>query len=193
MELKEKNTILGKIIVLAEALEHSQLETKKLEETQSQLKDVSEYLGVDDMSAIFFSIIFVLQNQNSQTVTLRNIAEYLDYSFLYILSYRKQIDILENKNLIYLQKSKRTLDSDGNGYKIPETVVNNVINGEPILYFEKAEVTIDSIIREICMIQKSYSELEMDEVEYKRQISVIENKYKEKKKQNVYAENVNHC
>ena len=101
-----KDTVLGKIIYLTETLEGSKLEEEALSKTNTELAAICEYLGTDEITAIFFSVIFVLQNQREQPVSLHDIAEFLNYSFLYILEYRKNISSLEEMGLIFMMNKK---------------------------------------------------------------------------------------
>ena len=75
-----KDTILGKIIYLTETLEGSKLEEEALSKTNTELAAICEYLGTDEITAIFFSVIFVLQNQRSMS---RNEALCRSNSLLY--------------------------------------------------------------------------------------------------------------
>ena len=178
-----KNTIMGKIISLTEKLEDSKLEQQALNNCKSELEHLCKYLGVDEISAIFFSVIFVLQNQRERTVTLHDIAEFLDYSFLYILEYRKNLNLLEENGLITTQERKNVSPHpENNGYGIHGTVMNNVIDNEPILKVEKGEDTTESIFGEMQDVQHFYLDDDvMDFYEYKRQIMTLEKKYAKNK------------
>ena len=178
-----KDSILGKIISLTEKLEGSHLEQKALDNVKSELNKLCNYLAVDDVSAIFFSIIFVLQNQRECAVTLHDIAEFLGYSFLYILEYRKNLNLLEETGLIKIQERKNVSPHpENNGYVIHGTIMNNVIDNEPILKLEKGEDTTESIFGDIQEVQHYYMENEvMDFYEYKRQIITLEKKYSKNK------------
>ena len=178
-----KNTILGKIIYLTETLEGSKLEDESLSKTQKELTAICEYLGTDEITAIFFSVIFVLQNQREQPVSLHDIAEFLDYSFLYILEYRKNISSLEAMGLIYMQDRKNVSPHpENNGYQINGTVMNNVIDGEPILKLERGDETTERVLSEIQEVQRYYMDGGvMDYFEYKRQILTLEKKFNKNK------------
>lgn len=173
-----KDTILGKIIYLTETLEGSKLEEDALNTTNKELTEICEYLETDEISAIFFSVIFVLQNQRSNSVSLHDIAEFLDYSFLHILEYRKNISILEENGLIEM-KDRRNVSShpENNGYNICGTVINNVIDNEAIMKLEKGEDTTERILGEIQELQNYYMEDDLNFYEYNRQLLVMEKNY----------------
>lgn len=173
-----KDTILGKIIYLTEILEKSNLEEEALDKTKNELNAICEYLETDEIQSIFFSVIFVLQNQKGPTVSLHDIAEFLGYSFLYILEYRKNISSLEEKGLIEM-KDRRNVSPhpENNGYQICGTVMNNVIDNEKILKFEKKENTVERILGEIQELQNYYMENELNFYEYNRQLLVMEKNY----------------
>ena len=124
-----------------------------------------------------------MQNQRERTVTLHDIAEFLDYSFLYILEYRKNLNLLEENGLITTQERKNVSPHpENNGYGIHGTVMNNVIDNEPILKVEKGEDTTESIFGEIQDVQHFYLDEDvMDFYEYKRQIMTLEKKYAKNK------------
>ncbi len=180
MTLQNKDSIFGTVITVAEKLEGCKLEKSALGDLREQIQRLSEYLGTDEMSSVFFSVIFAIQNLRSQPVNLRDIAEYLDYSFLYILEYRKKIDELEQKSLIYMnERDDMGYSHENNGYQINATVMNNVIDGVPIVHYEKKKLTDEQAIEEILFIQKRFADDVMDDSEYIRQITKFESESKD--------------
>ena len=177
MIMKDTQTILSAIITASEKLEGSKLEDSALKEIEGELTCIAEYLESDEMAAIFFTIIFVLQNQGQSSVSMHDIAEFLDYSFLRILEYRKEIDELEKKNLIHMKDLRNVSHhAENNGYEISGTVMNNVIDNEAIVFIEEEEKTTESILQELTFIQSSYLDRVMNFSEYTRQISTAEKK-----------------
>ena len=125
MMLHEKSTILSEIIAVSEKLEGSKLEKPVLDEVRPEIQSIASYLDCDELAAIFFVVFFVLQNQWQSSVNLHDIAGFLDYSFLHILEFRKKIDALEKKNLIYMDERRNiSHHSENNGYNITGTVMN---------------------------------------------------------------------
>ena len=61
---RRKNTILSQIINASEKLEGSKLEKSVIESIRPQLTSIAKYLTCDEMSTIFFIVIFVILNQN---------------------------------------------------------------------------------------------------------------------------------
>lgn len=177
MIMKETNTILSAIITASEKLEGSKLEDSILKEIEGELTRIADYIKADEMSAIFFTIIFVLQNQRQSSVSMHDIAEFLDYSFLHILEYRKKIDELEKKNLIHMKEQRNVSHhAENNGYELSGTVMNNVIDNEPIIFVEDEEKTTESVLHEFTFIQSSYLEQVMNYNEYTRQLATAERK-----------------
>lgn len=177
MIMKETNTILSAIITASEKLEGSKLEDSVLKEIEGELIRIANYLEEDEMSAIFFTIIFVLQNQRQSSVSMHDIAEFLDYSFLHILEYRKKIAELEKKNLIHMKEQRNVSPHpENNGYQISGTVMNNVIDNEPIIFMEDEEKTTESVLQELSFIQSNYLEHVMNYSEYTRQLATAERK-----------------
>ena len=177
MIMKETNTILSAIITASEKLEGSKLEDSALKEIEGELTRIADYIEADEMSAIFFTIIFVLQNQRQASVSMHDIAEFLDYSFLHILEYRKKIDELEKKNLIHMKEQRNVSPHpENNGYQVSGTVMNNVIDNEPIIFMEDEEKTTESVLHELTFIQSNYLEHVMNYNEYTRQLATAERK-----------------
>lgn len=177
MIMKENQTILSAIIKASEKLEGSKLEDSALKEIEGELSRIAAYLESDEMAAIFFTIIFVLQNQRQSSVSMHDIAKFLDYSFLHILEYRKKIDDLEKKNLIYMKDLRNVSHhAENNGYEITGTVMNNVIDNEPILFIEEEEKTTESVLQEFTFIQSNYLNRVMNFSEYTRQMDTVERK-----------------
>ena len=177
MIMKETNTILSAIITTSEKLEGSKLEDSVLKEIECELTRIADYIEADEMSAIFFTIIFVLQNQRQASVSMHDIAEFLDYSFLHILEYRKKIDELEKKNLIHMKEQRNVSHhAENNGYELSGTVMNNVIDNEPIIFMEDEEKTTESVLHELTFIQSNYLEHVMNYNEYTRQLATAERK-----------------
>ena len=153
MIMKETNTILSAIITASEKLEGSKLEDSALKEIEGELTRIADYIEADEMSAIFFTIIFVLQNQRQASVSMHDIAEFLDYSFLHILEYRKKIDELEKKNLIHMKEQRNVSPHpENNGYQISGTVMNNVIDNESIIFMQDEEKTTETVLQELSFI-----------------------------------------
>lgn len=177
MIMKERQTILSAIITASEKLEGSKLEDSALKEIEGELTRIAAYLESDEMAAIFFIIIFVLQNQRQSSVSMHDIAKFLDYSFLHILEYRKKVDDLEKKNLIHMKDLRNVSHhAENNGYAISGTVMNNVIDNEPILFIEEEKKTSESILQEFTFIQAGYLNKVMNFSEYTRQMDTVERK-----------------
>lgn len=177
MIMKETNTILSAIITASEKLQGSKLEDSILKEIEGELTRIADYIEADEMSAIFFTIIFVLQNQRQASVSMHDIAEFLDYSFLHILEYHKKIDKLEKKNLIHMKEQRNVSHhAENNGYELSGTVMNNVIDNEPIIFMEDEEKTTESVLHELTFIQSNYLEHVMNYNEYTRQLATAERK-----------------
>ena len=50
-----RDSILGKIIYMTETLQNSGLKDEAMEKSKEELAAISKYLGMDEISAIFFS------------------------------------------------------------------------------------------------------------------------------------------
>ena len=178
----DNNSILNQIINVSETIEGSKLEDKVLESVRPNLLKVSKYIDCDEISTIFFIIIFVIQNQRQESVTMHNIAEFLDYSFLHILEYRSKLLLLEKKGLIFMnERNSISSHPENNGYGINDTVMNNVIEGEPVVFYEQEEITTESILEEIQFIMGEFKYHKIFFPEYKRQIMNFEKKNCENK------------
>lgn len=181
MMTTNKDTILSKIIAVSEKLEGGKLEENTLESCRAEIDCLTKYLGTDENQAILFALVFALQNQKQQAVSLCDIAEFLDYSLLRILVFRKDIDSLESMGLVYVDGSEgRAKRSERGGYKITQTVLNNVICDEPVVIFKEEEAaSTEAILSDIFELIFDYSKDNLTPLEYKRQIMDIEARRRE--------------
>ncbi|MCQ2241683.1 ATP-binding protein [Treponema sp.] len=175
------NSILNSIIEISEKCKDSGLSENVVCEIEPQLESLSESLHIEkEIEVIFFALIFALQNQYNDSVNLHQIADFLDYPFLHILEYRKALDVLEEKSLIYMcSRNNAGNQSENNGYKVMKSVSNCIIDGTPIVEVGAKERSLEEVICEVLNIGDCYREDYMDVTEYTRQIIAFEKKYKE--------------
>ena len=72
MTLQNKDSIFGTVITVAEKLEGCKLEKSALGDLREQIQRLSEYLGTDEMSSVFFSVIFAIQNHRPDSAQTSN-------------------------------------------------------------------------------------------------------------------------
>ena len=77
------------------------------------------------------------------------------------------------------QRANVSSHPENNGYQITGTVMNNVIDGEPIVLYEQEEMTTENILCEIQTIQSCFWNKGMSFMEYRRQLCNFERKYAE--------------
>lgn len=173
--LAHSNSILSSVILISEKLKGSKLEDSVLNDIDESLNLLSSFLNLEKIESLFFALFFSLNNQENRSITLHTIAEYLDYPFLHLLEYRYVIVALENKSFI-TGNNHRNVSSrpENNGYVVPETVSNSVIDGKEIIFPRKEEKTLEDVISEIVFIAKAYKENVMGDIEYTRQIMWFE-------------------
>lgn len=177
METKT-NKVLDSVISLAENLEGSELSTEAIEKSKEQIEFLKDYFKASEIGAIFMAVIFVLQNQENESVSLHDISEFLKYPFIRMLSFRKELDILEENSLIDIRDEHNVSHhSENNGYVVCGTVINNIIDGENIVLLERPKESITGVINKILRTQSAFFDEVLESTEYYRQIMTLEKKY----------------
>lgn len=180
-EAKE-NSVLNLFISIAESLEGSELKKENLSKLSGKLSRAAKFLGCSEEAALFFAVIFTLQNQHDGAVCMRDIAEFLNYSFIHILEFRYVMKELEDCDFIYMNERKNANSHEENsGYKINGSIVNNVIDGTPVLHIAKKARTTEDVIEELWHIEECFLKEEdfygASVLEYERQVISAEERF----------------
>ena len=101
-EMEIQETILQTIINLSEKLQDCKLEDSAIAEEKAQLNRLASYLNVDEISAILFMIIFYIQSEKSSSVSIGDVADFLDYPHICILQYTKNFSMLQKTSKCFL-------------------------------------------------------------------------------------------
>ena len=174
--IAHSNPILDSVIEISENLKSSKLSENVLKEIEEPLKLLSEFLSVEVTEALFFAIIFSIQNQENRCVNLHQIAEYFDYPFLNLLKYRYAIDTLLSKGLLDLkEKTNISHHPENNGYSICGSIANCIIDGKKIYFPEEEKLCLETVLFQIKEIMDGFRSNIMQSSEYKRQIGNLEN------------------
>ena len=148
----EETTILKTIIDLSDKLHGCQLEEIAIEEQKENLGRLAKYLDVDEMSALFFMVIFYNQTQESSATSLSDIADFLEYPHIAMLMYSSNISLLQKKYLIEQNSSearfRRARDRNG-GYEIPTSVMDCIIENTPLIPVTTTEDSTEKIFRNL--------------------------------------------
>ena len=94
-----KKSILQTIIDLSGKLEGCKLEENVLKTERGNLERLAKYLNIDETSAVFFTVIFYLQMQESAASSLAEIADFLEIPHITILLYSQNFNLLQKKFL----------------------------------------------------------------------------------------------
>lgn len=164
--IAHSNPILDSVIEISEKTKSSKLSESVLKEIEEPLKLLSEFLFVEVTEALFFAIIFAIQNQENRCVNLHQIAEYFDYPILNLLKYRYAIDTLLSKGL---------LNPENNEYSICRSITNCIIDGKKIYILEEEKLCLETVLFQIKEIMNGFRSNIMQSSEYKRQIVNLEN------------------
>lgn len=174
--IAHSNSILNSVIEISEKMKGSKLAENVLKEIDEPLKLLSEFLSVEVTEALFFSIIFAIQNQENRSVNLHQVAEYFDYPFLNLLKYRYAIDTLLSKGLLDLkEKTNISHHPENNGYSICGSIANCIIDGKKIDILEEEKLCLETVLFQIKEIMGGFKSEIMFATEYKRQIVNLEN------------------
>ena len=176
---KEKS-ILQIIIDLSEKLQGCKLEEEFLKEEKENLGRLTKYLNIDVTSAVFFTVIFYLQMQESSASSLSEIADFLEIPHISILIYTQNFSLLQKKFLIEQKKSDSRIArrSERNaGYEVTETVVESIVEGTPIIQLEESKDTTDKIFMNFFNLFKNCLRNSNVDEDFYRTIATYERKY----------------
>ena len=178
---KEK-TILQTIIDLSEKLQACGLEENVLKAEKEDLERLAKYLNVDETSAVFFTVIFYLQMQESSASSLAEIADYLELPHISILLYSQNFNLLQKKYLIEQKRAESRLArrSDRNGgYEVPDPVVESIVEGTPIVEIEETLDTTDKIFLNFFSLFKNCIRNTNVDEDFYRTVATYERKYEQ--------------
>ncbi len=133
---KTNLTVLDAVIKIYEELEGSKLEEEAVFKVSEELDMLQNYLGCSKIQAVFFSIIFALQNKEGMAVSFHKITDYLDESFLYLIKYKKDINSLIKDNLLYTAEDEFN-HSDDSSYLVNKILSKCIIEDLP---YEKENI-----------------------------------------------------
>ncbi len=119
--------VVKAITEIAKMLEDSKLDEKEIEKIESPLSDLCEHLDVATNQAIIFSVIFVLLVKDN-TINLRDIVRFLDINYIDSLNFKKDFDILVERNLLEIEKEFRRKTQKSNLYNTSYCIPNDVLD-----------------------------------------------------------------
>lgn len=193
----QEKTIIKTIIDLSDKLHGCKLEDSVLAEEKQNLEIMAKYLNVDELSALFFTIIFYHQSQAASAVSLSEIADFLDYPHLNILMYSKNFAILEKKYLIDKTGGEQRMgrhSGSNSGYEIPSSVFDCIVENSPLIQMEDSEDSSDKTFKSFYMLFKNCLRNNGADENFFRTISTYEHKFANneivKNITNLFPENV---
>ena len=176
---KEKS-ILQTIIDLSARLQGCGLEQDALKSEEENLGRLAKYLNVDETSAVFFTVIFYLQIQESSASSLSEIADFLELPHISILLYSQNLNILQKKFLIDQKRaeSRYSRRSERNaGYEVPDPVVESIIENTPLVEVQESQDTSDKIFMNFFTLFKNCIKNSNVDESFYRTIAAYERKY----------------
>lgn len=176
---KEKS-VLQVIIDLSEKLQGCKLEEEFLKEEKENLEHLANYLNVDETTAVFFTVIFYLQMQESSASSLAEIADFLEIPHISILIYSQNFSLLQKKFLIEQKKSESRFarrNDRNSGYEVTEPVVESIVEGTPIIQVEESKDTTDKIFMNFFNLFKNCLRNSCVDEDFYRTIATYERKY----------------
>jgi len=124
--------VLKAIQQIAKKSEDSKLDEENMKLANSEISEMSEYLRVSRVQAIFFSVIFAM-NYTEPSVTIEDMADHFDLNALDILSYHTEIKELISRGIIGDKKnSRRNLYLADKHFNIPNQIIDAVLNNQVI-------------------------------------------------------------
>ena len=168
-------SLLDSVISIYEKLENSKLGKEALDSACSDLNVVQDYLGCNQIQAVFFSIIFALQNKAGEGITLQMIADYLDENYLYLIKYKKEINVLIRENLVESSDDGKDR-TECFSYTINKIVSDCIVEDLPLQKENNCKST-QEIITEIRTLIAKWINRDMISQEYVRKLANMEMRY----------------
>ncbi|MCR4789958.1 MAG: ATP-binding protein [Treponemataceae bacterium] len=172
---EKKSSVLDAIISIYEKLEASKLSPDAIDSVSSDFKIVQDYLGCNQTQASFFSIIFALQNKTGEGITLQMIADYLGENYLYLIKYKKEINVLIRENLVECCDEGRSR-SETFSYTINNTVSDCIVEDFPLEKENNCKAT-QEILCEINDLIIKWVRRNSTSLEYLKNLSELEARY----------------
>ena len=175
-------TILQTIINLSEKLQGCKLDDDVIMAEHQNIKHLADYLNVDEMSAIFFTVIFYIQSQESSSVSIAEIADFLDYPRINILTFSKHFSILQKKFLVEQNKSESRISRHSDttsGFEIPSSIFDNIVEGTPIVQVEDFEDSTEKTFKSFYLLFRECIKNHYTDKSFYRTISINETKYEQ--------------
>lgn len=105
----------------------SQLKSELFENLKSELEKFSDYLRVDQLSALLFANAFTIGHREN---SFHEIFKYFGMNeFLEVLKHQANIELLYKKSLL---KNKRARQCQFNTFEVPQGIIDKISKGEPI-------------------------------------------------------------
>ena len=180
-DTKEKS-ILQTIIDLSGKLQGCRLEEDILKAEKEDIVCLAKYLNVDETSAVFFTVIFYLQMQESSASSLSEIADYLEIPHITILVYSQNFNLLQKKFLIEQKRSESRLvrrSERNGGYEVTDPVVESIVEGTPIVEIEESMENTDKIFMNFFTLFKNSFRSSCVDENFYRTIASYERKYEQ--------------
>ena len=178
----QEKSILQTIIDLSQSLQGCSLDEEILKAENENLSRLAKYLNVDEISAVFFTVIFYIQMQESSASSLAEIADFLAFPHINILLYSQNMNLLQKKYLIQQKRSDSRYGrrSERNaGYEIPDTVMDSIVEGTPIIQVEETLDSTDKIFMSFFNLFKTCQRNNGTDEDFHRTIATYEQKYKD--------------
>lgn len=120
---------------IAKSLENSELNITTRLELQLDIQIVADYLGVTDMQALLFSLIFRLNcNEFHSGVQLRDLSVYLDFDLVSLMGYHDDLSQLVDRHILKSALNRRDTDVKALNYRysVPSNVLDKVLQNHPL-------------------------------------------------------------
>ena len=141
--------LLNRMELISSAAGKCDLNFQNLSGISSEIKEVSGFLGITDVQAVFFCCLAELSFQ--RTVALEGLSKHLKCSVLKLITFMNEIEALEKKG--YLQKSfkKRGWKHSYNdmGFTVPHYVIEALRKADASLLISSSKFDLPGFLKQI--------------------------------------------
>lgn len=169
METKVNFNVLETIEKIYLHSKDSHLRPPLFEVLKEDLQKFSDYLHVDELTALIFANAFTIWYKEDSFNEVFN--HFGMNEFLEVLKHREQIELLYKRNLL---KNKRSRYGQINTFDIPQSIINRVSKGEPIPLLtdeEEREKGFVDVLQDFDRLSNQFDDEEISFYEFREEMN----------------------
>ena len=176
METKSEmnNSIFKTMNGIGKKLKDSKLSVEVLDELAPEIQIVANYLKMTDRQAIIFTLFFQINCNGEPEAYLKDVSKYIDTDLVDILVYKKEIEILEQANILEKERQRRRfkLNYMNCHYCVNAAILEAIIENQPLP--EVSKNTEMDIIKFVSKVSNCLEDRKDETIETSELFSTVE-------------------